>query len=336
MNKENQLNSILESLPTYVSEYFDYCSGTKDRSINTMIGYAYDLTVFFKFLTEKNPTISNFDDITIDFLSQLTPNDIAEYMSYLRSYESGAKSNQGSSRARKLSSLRSFMQYLFAFKGLASNPAKMIDTPDIHKKKQSRLDPEEMAQLLQNVENASNLSKRQKQFAGKSTFRDYAIIVLLSGTGIRVSELVNIKLSDIDFNKNVVKVLRKGGNEDFVYFGDVVSNALQDYIEFERNKNAETKTLFLSSRGSADTPITTRAVERLIKKFGHTVSTVKKITPHTLRRSFGTELYNQTGDIYMVADALGHRNVQVTVDHYTEIRKERKETIRTVSDNFVN
>ena len=338
LNKELQLKSILKELPPYVSDYFDYCSGTQDRSVNTMLGYAYDIRTFFKFLIKNNPAITDMNSISMQVLNQLTPRDIQEYMSYLRNYteENRIVSNQASARARKLSALRSFMQYLFMFGNLDSNPAKLIDTPKIHKKKQNRLNEEEVVQLLNNVSSKEGLTDREKTFAQRTTYRNIAIMVMLCGTGIRVSELTKLNLEDIDFKKSFLKVTRKGGNEDIVYFGREVARVLQEYIEFERQPYDDNNTaLFLSSRHGVSTRLSSRQIERIVKRYGYTLSSIKKITPHTLRRSFGTQLYNETGDIYMVADALGHKNVQVTADHYTEIRKERKELVRMISDEFV-
>ena len=159
----------------------------------------------------------------------------------------------------------------------------------------------------------------------QTQIRDMAILTLLLGTGIRVSECVGLNLDDVDFDNNAIRVIRKGGNEALVYFGDEVEKALLDYIQGPR-KEVQTKSghenaLFISMN---NTRITPRSVERLVKKYARLVTTVKKITPHKLRSTFGTALYQETGDIYLVADTLGHKDVNTTKKHYAALDEERK------------
>ena len=151
-----------------------------------------------------------------------------------------------------------------------------------------------------------------------------AILTLLLGTGIRVSECVGLDINDVDFKNNGIKIRRKGGYETVVYFGDEVADALHDYLEkryhmipIEGHENA----LFLSLQNRR---ITVRAVENLVKKYASTVTTLKKITPHKLRSTYGTALYQETGDIYLVADVLGHKDVNTTRKHYAAQSDMRK------------
>ena len=150
-----------------------------------------------------------------------------------------------------------------------------------------------------------------------------ALVTLLLGTGMRVSECVGINRKDLDFQNYAVKVLRKGGNEVMLYFGEEVAEALSDYLE-ERNqvvtKDENDDALFLSSQGKR---ISVRAVQNLVKKYAHGV-TAKNITPHKLRSTYGTNLYQETGDIYLVADTLGHADVNTTRKHYAEIEENRR------------
>ena len=150
-------------------------------------------------------------------------------------------------------------------------------------------------------------------------------MTLLLGTGIRVSECVGLNLEDVDFNNGAIRIIRKGGNEALIYFGDEVSQALEAYMNGPR-KTAEPaagheEALFISLN---KTRITTRSVERLVKKYSRLVTTVKKITPHKLRSTFGTALYQETGDIYLVADTLGHKDVNTTKKHYAAIDEHRR------------
>lgn len=332
-NYKTRLNCILEGCPDYVMLYFQYCEGTLDRSPKTMIGYAYDIKTFFDFLIERNPLITSYSNITYSVLNKLKPQDIQEYMSYLRSYSDRNKTirNTASSRARKLSCLRSFFQYLYVYGNLRSNPAKLIDTPHITKKKQSRLDPDEVNQLIENAENCSGFSEEQTKYCVRAKYRDTAILILILYSGIRVSEVSNLDLDDIDRKNLCIKVLRKGGNEDIVYVSKDVIDTIDLYIQFERKPfDDANRALFLSSRNSMDTRLTARSIQRIVKKYGQTVNSAKKITPHSLRRTFGTELHNETGDLLLTATALGHKNIEVTAANYVELRDERKALIRNV------
>ena len=156
----------------------------------------------------------------------------------------------------------------------------------------------------------------------------FAIISLFLGTGMRVSELVCLDVDDIDFESYSLKITRKGGNEAIIYFCDEVSEALLDYIELERNSYKPTeeseKALFLSLKHNR---ITVRAIENLVKKYAISATPLKKITPHKLRSSYGTSLYTETSDVYAVAEALGHKDVNTTKKHYANFSEKRKETI---------
>ena len=139
-----------------------------------------------------------------------------------------------------------------------------------------------------------------------------------------MSECVGLDIGDVDFKNNGIKVVRKGGNEMVVYFGDEVEKALRDYLE-ERlgitpvagNENA----LFLSTQRKR---IGVQAVENLVKKYAREITTTKKITPHKLRSTYGTSLYQETNDIYLVADVLGHKDVNTTKKHYAAMDDARR------------
>ena len=152
--------------------------------------------------------------------------------------------------------------------------------------------------------------------------RDVAILTLLLNTGIRVSEMVGIDLQDIDWNEKRIKIFRKGRKEQYVYFNAPVEEALKDYIDYERKTSSEDlNALFISRKGQR---ISVRAVERLVKKYTASVVPMKRITPHKLRSTYATNLYNETGDIYLVADVLGHTSVDTTRKHYADMTDARR------------
>ena len=188
--------------------------------------------------------------------------------------------------------------------------------PKQHEKNIVRLDVDEIAILLDEAESGEKLTERQKIYHNKTKKRDMAILTLLLGTGIRVSECVGLDLNDIDPKNNGIKVHRKGGSEVMVYFGDEVAEALDAYLDERLEmepQGGSTEAVFLSMQNRR---INVRSVENLVKKYSRLVTTVKNITPHKLRSTYGTTLYQETGDIYLVADVLGHKDVNTTKKHY--------------------
>ena len=199
-----------------------------------------------------------------------------------------------------------------------------MDTPKLHEKAIIRLEANEVADLLDIAEVGKGLSERQKQFHQATKVRDTAILTLFLGTGIRISELVGIDIDDMDFATDAFLVTRKGGNQEMLSFGPEVRAALLAYLEqrelMEPLAGSE-NALFLSLQRKR---ITARAVENLVKKYARIASPLKKITPHKLRSTYGTMLYQESGDIYLVADVLGHKDVNTTRKHYAAIQEERR------------
>lgn len=196
--------------------------------------------------------------------------------------------------------------------------------PKRHEKEIIRLEPNEVAILLDQVEDGSKLTKKELEYHKKTKIRDVALLTLLLGTGIRVSECVGLDINDVDFDNCCIKIRRKGGYEAIVYFGEEVETALLDYkeqrehmIPAEGHENA----LFLSLQNRR---MAVRSVENLVKKYTSRVTPLKRITPHKLRSTYGTELYKETGDIYLVADVLGHKDVNTTRKHYANIDEYRR------------
>lgn len=328
IDKENglKLRELLLKLPKFASEFFRGIEST--TASRTRIAYAYDLIVFFNWLKEVNPSLANIDIhyIDISILDNLKAIDIEEYVSYIRYYvKNGAEhGNKEKGIKRKLVALRTFYKYYYKKERIKNNPSVLVDTPKLHDKAIVRLEPEEVADLLDNIESGEGLTVTQNKYHEKTSVRDLAIVTLLLGTGIRVSECVGIDLNDIDFKTNGVKIHRKGGYETIVYFGDETEAALKNYLA-EREKieaaDGHKNAFFLSIQKKR---ISVRAVELLVKKYASLVTTMKKITPHKLRSTYGTSLYRETGDIYLVADVLGHKDVNTTKKHYAAIEEDRR------------
>ncbi|BCJ99620.1 tyrosine-type recombinase/integrase [Anaerocolumna chitinilytica] len=321
-----RMRKVLEELPSFCKDFFRGIEPT--TSSLTRIAYAYDLRVFFEFLAAKNPSFKNKDirTIRVDVLDEIKAIDIEEYLDYLSYYKKGDMEyiNQENGKKRKLISLRSFYNYYFKKEMIVTNPAALVNIPKLHTKEIIRLDIDEVARLLDQIESGEKMTKQQLKYHEKTKKRDLALITLLLGTGIRVSECVGLDLNDVDFQNDGIKVRRKGGSESIIYFGDEVREALESYL-VERDtiipESGSEEALFLSIQKKR---INVRSVENLVKKYSSMVTSLKRITPHKLRSTYGTSLYRETGDIYLVADVLGHKDVNTTKKHYAAIEDSRR------------
>ncbi len=321
-----KMREVLDTLPPFCKQFFRGVS--EYTSARTRLAYAYDIRVFFEYLHDNNKSLANMDirDFPLTLLEQLTREDIEEYMEYLGYYQKDGKeyTNDERGKKRKLASLRSFYNYYFQAELIEKNPAVLVPLPKLHEKEIIRLDPAEVAILLDQVEDGTGLTKAQKRFHQATKIRDVAILTLLLGTGIRVSECVGLDIGDVDFRNNGIRIVRKGGYEAVIYFGEEVADALQDYLEERHHvipQPGHENALFLSLQNRR---MSVRAVENMVKKYSSTVTSLKKITPHKLRSTYGTSLYKETGDIYLVADVLGHKDVNTTRKHYAALEDDRR------------
>ena len=331
-----RMDKIIDELPYYVRDFF---VGVEQRtSPLTRLNYAYDLRVFFDFLTKKVFKDKKIPEIELNDLSMLEGSDFEYFMSYLSNYIINEKRERCSEygKARKLSTLRAFYRYFFNKNMLPANTPSKVLMPKIHEKEIIRLDSndkvDEIGDMLYAVESGSGLTKKQIAFHNATKIRDTAIVTLFLGTGVRISELVGLNIEDFDFNSNSFVVTRKGGNRAVLYYNDDVKEAIMYYYN-ERICNKKVseseRAFFLSLQNKR---ICTRAVQELVKKYAQIASPLKKITPHKLRSTFGTNLYRQTGDIYVVADCLGHKDVNTTKRHYAAITEDLRKRAGTAYD----
>ena len=326
IKNELRLRRMIDEMPPFCKQFFIGIEPT--TSSRTRIAYAYDLCCFFEYLQQENPLCKQMElkDIPLSVLDQITPMDIEEYLFYLKYYEKDGTKHTNDERGikRKLASLRSFYRYFYKNELIQNDPAVKVDMPKIHEKNIVRLDVDEVARLLDEVESGDNLTARQQKYHEKTKTRDLAMMTLLLGTGIRVSECVGLDMENVDFRNNGIKIHRKGGAEVVVYFGDEVRSALMEYMVERQKITAEDgsiNALFLSMQNRR---ISVRSVENLVKKYSKLVTSLKHITPHKLRSTYGTSLYRETGDIYLVADVLGHKDVNTTRKHYAAIDDDRR------------
>ena len=324
-----KLRALLKELPPYCTDFF---RGIENGTlVRTRYAYAVDLRTFFRYLcAETTVDAGSLQAVTLAQLDGLSPADFEAYSSYLSAYteaDGAAVTNGASAKSRKLASVRAFYRY-FARRGLLqNNPPALIAMPKLREKAIIRLEPDEVALLLDTVQSGAGLTDRQKKFHARTEARDLAILTLFLGTGIRISELVGLDMDDVNFISNEFSVVRKGGKEDILCFGGEVRAALLAYMlqrekqsaANERDENA----LFLSLHRQR---IAVRTVEVLVKKYARLAAPLKKISPHKLRSTYGTTLYRETGDIYLVADVLGHKDVNTTKKHYAALSQDRRRT----------
>lgn len=340
MDYKEQADLLIDALPDFAKSYFKELRARR-MSERTLIQYAYDIKGFLNWIQDqagyKNIDIMNSS--AKDILDKLTIDDIHEYSESIQDYKdiNGKRNDTSDSYlARKMSSLRSFFKYYNQVGLSNSSLYALIRIPKVSAKEIAVLEYSEVDRLLEAVDDTSNMSDEEKLRYEKHLLRDKAIVTLLFGTGIRVSELVNIDIDDIDlFNASIV-ITRKGGDEDIVYFPTAVEATLVDYFENGRPRLAadtKEKAFFLSNRG---TRLSVRAVELLMKDLKSKTGIAKKVTPHSARRVYGTHVYTNTGDIYLAASALNHKSVETTKKHYAKQDEEYKRKAAKVASTIFN
>ena len=320
--------NILTTLPSIVVDYIQAIA-TNTQPL-TRYAYARDIRLFINYLSKENPKFGLKDVLSWDKsdFALVTARDIVLYLDYLNYYldeNDQEVSNQELGKMRKFYSLRSFFKWMFKQSLIPSDVSALIDTPKRHEKPILRLEIDEVARMLDAAESGEKLSPRQQMYHEITKKRDLAILTLFLGTGIRVSECVGLDIDHLDFEVGGFLVTRKGGNQAILYFPAEVEVSLKDYLS-ERKKiqalEGHENALFLSLQKRR---MTVRAVENMVKKYAAIAAPLKKrISPHKLRSTFGTSLYRETGDIYLVADVLGHSDVNTTRRHYAAMSDSRR------------
>lgn len=329
-----QIREIAKELPPACVDFFSAIAVTTGTF--TRLAYAIDLKTFFSFLQTERYQFSHkplyaFNNYDLALVSQ---SDLTAYVEYLTFYYKSepdgdvpvkALVNHDLSIKRKLCSIRSFYDYLFKNNRIPANVTTLVPLPKIHEKPILRLSMEEMHRMLEQAATGDGLTARQKAWHKLTVKRDYALLSLFLGTGVRVSECVGMDIGDVDLENNAFLVTRKGGNQVVLYFPPEVAEALGEYMAERENVEAlpgHEDALFLSMQKRR---ITQRAVQNLVKKYAAVAAPLKpRISPHKLRSTFATNLYNKTGDIYLVADVLGHSSVDTTRKHYADMTDARR------------
>ncbi len=274
-----------------VKSFLNYLKVYKNYSELTIKNYYNDLTEFSLYIKKD--------------LTRVKKEDIKSYLKYLFD-----KDNSNRTVSRKISTLKSFYKYLKENDVIKSSPALSIKYPKADKKLPNFVPYNELESMI-------NATK-------KDTFyeRDDLIIELMYATGVRVSELVNIKLDDIDFETNSIRILGKGSYMRTVYFGEYARDAIFKYMNGLRIKllnGKESEYLFLNKNGNN---ITTRGIQKIIDKIVSETDVKTKVSPHTLRHTFATHLLDNGCDLRSVQELLGHKNINTT-EVYTHVTSER-------------
>ena len=333
-----QIRQITHELPTSCSDFLRGIAMT--TSTFTRLAYALDLRTFFHYLAEErvafaDKPVTQFTDADIERISQKDLEDYAEFLTLYYKHPPAADDseaipckpivNHELAVKRKLCSLRSYFDYMFRSKRLSANVSQLVELPKIHEKPILRLNADELQKMLELSQTGENMTKGQAKFHKLTATRDYAMLSLFLGTGIRVSECVGLNIEDIDFSQNAFLVTRKGGNQVVLYFPQEVADALQAYLVQREHIDAlpgHENALFLSLQRKR---MNQRSIQKLVKKYAAYAAPLKpRISPHKLRSTFGTNLYHATGDIYLVADVLGHTSVDTTRKHYADMTDFRR------------
>ncbi|MDO4977144.1 MAG: tyrosine-type recombinase/integrase [Eubacteriales bacterium] len=321
-NYRLKLKDIKAKLPSFTYEFLD---SKAQKNPHTAMAYAYDLNIFFRYLKEFNPTLKDTEikNIPVKLLNSLSYQDINEYQKYLSAKDLDIvgeieMQNDVKGIARRMSSLRSLCKYLCTHGDMTNDPTAGATKQSYHSDDHVivRMTPSEVEEFLHTIESGNFGSEHQKKLNKKHKERDLAILTLLLRTGIRVSECVSLDLKDLNFKEQSMRVVRKGGKEHILYFDELTSNRLQDYIELERPyyiDSDDEKALFMSNRKKR---MAVRSIQEMVAKYAAVAVPNKKITPHKMRSTYGTALYNKTGDIRLVADVLGHSDINTTAKHY--------------------
>jgi integrase/recombinase XerC len=271
--------------------FISYLKHEKNASPHTITSYGRDLDQFAEYLNRYNISLRKIDNVILrGFLAVL--------------YDKKIKK---STISRKLAAIRSFFQFCIIRGWLEDNPAKIVATPRQEKPIPSFLSEEEMADFL-------DLPRSDKPL----DLRDRAALELLYATGLRVSELVDIDLEDINFVERLIRVRGKGKKERIVPFGKRAEDCLTSYIRLRPMINrgeVDEKALFLNYRGER---ITSRSVERIVDKYIHLSAVRRKISPHSLRHSFASHLLSRGADLRVIQELLGHESL-ATTQKYTHM-----------------
>ncbi|MCP4649996.1 MAG: site-specific tyrosine recombinase XerD [PVC group bacterium] len=284
----------------FIEEFLNYITLERGLSANTVAAYKRDLVKFFKYLENDGKS-----DVRV-----LKHGDIVGFVYVLKEMDLKA-----SSIARSIVAVKVFFRYLVSQRYIKEDPTELLESP-------------RLAKYLPDVLSVGEVDKFLKIIRGDRVkhIRDRACFELMYATGMRVSELVNLKLPDIDFKLGIIRCMGKGGKERIIPMGKLAQDAISDYIQDARGqllKEKESKYIFISKNG---TNISRQMIWKLIRSYAALANISKKVSPHTLRHSFATHLLERGADLRIVQELLGHSNISTT-QIYTHLNKDRLKSI---------
>lgn len=338
-DKQLKLREYLSGLPDFVFRFIDYYYD--GDSVNTQLAFALDIKIFLHFLIESGKfPYDSYEDFSENDMEQITVDDLLEYKSFLKQYTLSYQDAEGKIYTRthrnssyginrKMSSLRSLFSYLYKTDKISQNITLKVDMQKLVQKIKKPLTVQETMRLMDVILNGERYFKGRQltEYLNRKT-RDIALYLTYLGTGVRVSELVNLDASDVDFETSSFTVTRKGGSEDEIFMPIQVENELLSYIEWRKQQNYVTSALFVSRNGER---LTVSSVEHNLKTYcmAAGITNKDKTRPHALRRTFACTLLEEGVDIKMVAELMGHKNIEVTHKFYAQYStKAKKEIMR--------
>ncbi|MBQ7793463.1 MAG: tyrosine-type recombinase/integrase [Clostridia bacterium] len=337
--KNKYLRDYLKDLPDFVFSYIEeYYNG---ESVNTKLAYSLDIKVFFDFLrAECYPEIKKNEDFTVSHMDKVTPVLLIHFKSYLREYEVTYTSPRGRPVKRvlrnsafginrKLSAVRGLFIYLYKTEQISQNVTDKVDFMKLHQKIKKPLTTQETVSLIDVLYNGENYFEgRHLAEYNRRRLRDIALFITYLGTGVRVSELVSLNVGDIDFGADETSgsfiVTRKGGDQQEIFMPPQVYEAMKEYIDSINAK--DTDPLFLNRSGER---IKVGGVEKTLKNYCAAVGITHpdKTRPHALRRTFACQLLADGVDIKMVAELMGHKNIEVTHRYYAQYSQQQRREV---------
>ncbi len=331
-----KLDTILKELPDFCRTYF---IGRENRlSEVTAVSYAYNLQMFFAYLHENNSYFGSREIKTyrLDDLEKLDSGDIEEFLHWMR-YHTGKDGrechNSEMTIQHYISAISALYKYFVKRDLLPRNPVDAIDRAKRVKKKVIRLEGDEKSDFRKVVDSGEGLTGRQAVFHEKNRERDMAIYEVFLTTGMRISELVGINLTDVDLKAHTIGITRKGSNFQLIYISDRCTELLSQYLAVrgKYRPDRDEPALFLSNRGKR---ISVRSVELMTKKYVSVALPQKtdRITPHKLRSTYATDMLRRTGDLELVSELLGHSNI-ATTQIYARYDDRKHEDMRNVIDD---
>lgn len=342
MSKHSKLMNFLSNLPDFVFDYIEI--SYNGESINTQIGYSIDIKIFLEYLQKfKFREVEHTEDFTAAHMNEVTLRDLNGFTAYLKEYETDTvtidgkhvkriRRNSAYGINRKLSGVRGLFAYLYKNDLISQNITDKVDFKKVHQKMKRPLTTQETVNLLDVIYNGEKYYEGRDLTEYKNRKqRDIALFTAYLGTGCRVSELINLDIHDVCFDTSSFVVTRKGGDEQEIFMPVQVENELFIYMQqrLENEKAQDEKALFVSRLGKR---MTAQSVEKTLKKYCATVGIFDsdKARPHALRRTFACNLIADGVDIKMVAELMGHKNIEVTHKYYTQYAIEkRKEVMRS-------